>query len=115
MEMPVINGQSKTLKLLKAPSNLALNTSRDGASTASLGNLFQCLATLIVKNFFLISNLNLPSFSLKPLPLVLSLQALVKSPPPAFLYPFRVLEGCYKVSLEPSLLQAEHPNSLSLS
>jgi len=30
-------------RLLKAPSNLALNTSMEGASTASLGNLFQCL------------------------------------------------------------------------
>ena len=38
--------------MLKAPSNLALNTSRDGASTASLGNLFQCLTTLTVKKFF---------------------------------------------------------------
>ena len=28
--------------LLRAPSNLALNDSRDGASTTSLGNLFQC-------------------------------------------------------------------------
>jgi len=35
--------------------------------------------------FFLISNLNLPSFSLEPFPLVLSLPALVKSPSPAFL------------------------------
>uniref|UniRef100_A0A8D0EWZ9 GDNF family receptor alpha like n=1 Tax=Strix occidentalis caurina TaxID=311401 RepID=A0A8D0EWZ9_STROC len=41
------------------PSNLALNTSREGASTTSLGNLFQCLTTLMLKNFFLISNLNL--------------------------------------------------------
>ncbi|NXC12410.1 MTAP2 protein, partial [Corythaeola cristata] len=32
---------------LKASSSLALNTSRDGASTASLGNLFQCFTTLI--------------------------------------------------------------------
>ncbi|KAK4829612.1 hypothetical protein QYF61_005739 [Mycteria americana] len=83
-------------RLLKAPSNLALNTSKDGASTTSLGNLFQCLTTLIGKNFFLISNLNLPSFSLKPLPLALSLHALV-------------LEGCNKISLEPSHLQAEQP------
>lgn len=36
-----------------------LNTSRDGASTSSLGSL--CLTTLMEKNFFLISNLNLPS------------------------------------------------------
>jgi len=30
-------------RLLKAPSSLALNTSREGAATASLGNLCQCL------------------------------------------------------------------------
>jgi len=30
-----------------------------GASTTSLGNLLQCLTTLTVKDFFLISNLNL--------------------------------------------------------
>jgi len=48
-------------RLLRAPSNLALNTAREGAATASLGNLGQGLATLTRKNFFLISNLNLPS------------------------------------------------------
>ena len=72
-------------RLLKAPFNLALNSAREGAATASLGSLCQCVITLILKNFFLISNLNLPSFNLKPLPLVLFLQALVKSPSPAFL------------------------------
>jgi len=55
------------------------------ASTASLGNLFHCLTTLPVKNFILIPIQNLPSFSLKPLLLVLSLHALVKSPSPALL------------------------------
>jgi len=39
----------------------------------------------MVKNFFLIPNLNLPSFSLEPFPLVLSLYTLVKSPFPSFL------------------------------
>ena len=57
-------------RLFKAASNLALNTAREGAATASLSNLFQCFTTLTVKNFFLISNLNLPSFSLQPFPLV---------------------------------------------
>lgn len=42
------------------------------------GKLFQCLTTLNIKNFFLICNLNLPSFSLKLTSLVLFLQALVK-------------------------------------
>jgi len=65
-------------RLLRAPSNPALNTAREGAATASVGNLFQCFTTLMVKNFFLISNLDLPSFSLEPFPLVLSLHTLVK-------------------------------------
>ena len=60
-------------RLPRATSSLALNASRDGASTTSLGNLFQCVTTLCVKNFLLISNLNLPCLSLKPFPLVLSL------------------------------------------
>lgn len=37
-----------------------LNYIRLGAMTTSLGSLFWCLATLSVKNFFLISNLTLP-------------------------------------------------------
>jgi len=64
--------------VLRALSNLVLNVSRDGASTTSLGNPFQCFTTLTVKNFFLISSPNLPCFSLKPLPLVLSLLSLLK-------------------------------------
>jgi len=72
-------------RVLRAPSNLALNPAGGGADTASLGNMGQCFITLMVKNFFLISHLNLPSFSLKPFPLVLSLHTLVKSPSPSFL------------------------------
>ena len=63
-------------RLPRATSSLALNASRDGASTASLGNLFQCVTTLCLKNFLLISNLNLPCLSLRPLLLVLSLSTL---------------------------------------
>jgi len=59
--------------LLRALSNPALNTAREGAAT---DNLCQGLTTLKVKNFFLIPHLILPSFTLKPLPLVLSLYAL---------------------------------------
>jgi len=62
--------------LLKAQSSLALDTAGEGAATASLGSLGQGLTTRTGKNSFLICNLNLPSFSLKPLPLVLSLHAL---------------------------------------
>ena len=65
--------------MLRDPSSLALNASRKGASTTSLGNLFQCLTTLTVNNFFLVSSPNLPFSSLKPFPLVLLLPALINS------------------------------------
>ena len=73
------------MRLLRAPSSLALNVSKDGASPTSLGNLFHCFTTLIGKNFFLVFSLNLPSFSLKPFPLVLSQQTFLKRPSPAYL------------------------------
>lgn len=57
---------------------MILNTANHGASTNSLGNLFLCVTTHIVKDFFPVSNLNWSSFSLKSLLLVLPLQALVK-------------------------------------
>ena len=61
------------------------NTSRDGDSTTSLGSLFQCLTTVSVKKFFLISNLNFPWHNLRPLPLILSLVTWDHRPPPASL------------------------------
>ena len=70
-----------------APSSVALNASEEGASTASLGKLFQCLTALTGRNFFLISSLNLSSSSLKPFPFVLLLPALIKRPSLAFLQP----------------------------
>lgn len=62
-------------KLPEASYNLASNTSSDGASPAPLGNLFQCFTAFWVKNFFLMSDQDLPSFSLNPSPLVLSMSA----------------------------------------
>ena len=50
------------IRLLKAPPNMTLNTTNNGASTTSLGNLFHCLATLIIKNIFLISKSTLFQF-----------------------------------------------------
>ena len=38
-------------QVTESPVHLTLNTSKDGASTTSLGDLFQCLTTLIVKKF----------------------------------------------------------------
>ena len=81
---PVSRDIFTQIRLLRAPSNLVLNVPKDGASTTSLGNLCQGFTTLSIKHFFLISSLNLPSFSLNPLPLVLSQQALVKSLSPSF-------------------------------
>ncbi|KAK4826742.1 hypothetical protein QYF61_010995 [Mycteria americana] len=58
---------------LSATSKRLLNTSRDGDSTTFLGSLFQCLITLSLKTFFLISNLNLPWHKIRLFSLVLSL------------------------------------------
>jgi len=57
-----------------------------------------------MKNFPL-SNLNVPSSSLKPFPLVLSLVDCAKRQSSSFLA-LQVLEGHSEVSLKPSLLQA---------
>ena len=59
-------------RLPRATSSLALNASRDGASTASLGNLFSASPSSgWKKNFLPISNVNFLRLSLKPFPLVL--------------------------------------------
>jgi len=102
-------------RVLRAPSSLALDISSDGAATASLGSLGQGLTTLMGKNFFLISHLNLPSVSLEPSPPVLSLHPLVQSPSPSFLSAPPGTGSSSKVTPEPSLLQAEQPQPLSLS
>ena len=76
-------------RLFRAPSNLTLSVCMDGASITPLGSLFQCLTTLSVKNVFLISILNLSSFSLKSFSLVFSQQTLLKSLSPSLLqFPF---------------------------
>jgi len=64
--------------LLRALSNLTWNVSRDGASPTAVGNVCQGVTTLRVRNFFLISSLNLPSRILRQLLLVPWQQALLK-------------------------------------
>lgn len=59
-------------------SNLAMTASADGAPTVSLCSLCPCLTMLSMKKFFQMFNLNLPCFTLNPLPLVLSLHTQVK-------------------------------------
>lgn len=54
------------LELPRSTPRLILNV-----STTSLGNLLQCLTTLTVQSFLLVSSLTLPCSSFKPLPLTL--------------------------------------------
>ena len=70
-------------RVLQALSSLALNPAREGAATASLGNLGQGLTTLMVKKFFLMFRRNFLCLSLCPLPLVLSLGTTEKSLAPS--------------------------------
>ena len=98
-------GHPHLSQVLRALFSLTFSVSRDRASTMSLGNLCQCLTILIVKNFF-ISNLNLFSFSLKPFPLVLSQQTLLKSPSVSFLQPpFRYWMCKHKLCLSEKFIQ----------
>ena len=104
-------GQRPAEQGAQSPSSPA----RDGASPASLGSLGRGLTTLSVKNVFLLSWLNLPSFGLRPSPLVPLLQALLSSPSPSSHQPLRALHGRGEVSPGPALPQAEHPDPRSLS
>jgi len=70
-------------------------------ATCSSASLHSSLS----ENLFLTSNLNLPPFGLKPFPLVLSQQTLLKNLPFFFIVPI-IMKGSYQISLEPSLLQA---------
>ena len=94
------------LRLSRNPFNLALSTSTDGTSTASLGSLFQCFTCPPSERFPLVSYL--PSFSFKQIPLVLSLSACVTSQSCSCSEaPFKYWEAAREVSPEPSLFQAE--------
>ena len=57
--------------------------------SSPLGELVQCLTTLIVNNFFLVSKLSFPSFSLKSFPLLLSARLCYRLSPSFLLPPFR--------------------------
>ena len=50
----------------KHPHPHVWNASRDGDSTTSLGSLFRCLTTVLIKKFFLIPSLNLCLHNLRP-------------------------------------------------
>ena len=79
----VANHQSR---LPRATSSLALDAPSLDAFTTYLGNLFQCITTLWVKNFLLISNLSQPCLSLRLFLLILPLSTLTNSRSPSCLY-----------------------------
>lgn len=68
-----------------------------------MGNLFQSLTTLWVKNFSLTFNLHFPSFILKPFPLVLPLKEHLCSPPSLGCPPY----SSHDMALCPYFLLAE--------
>ena len=81
-----------------------------------LGQPVQCVTTLWVKNFLLISNLNLPCLSLKPFPLVLSLFTLVNSRSPSCLYtPFKYWKATMRSPQSLLFSKLNKPSSLNLS
>ena len=82
----------------------------------ALGSLFQCITTTWVKNFLLISNLNLPCLILQPFPLVLSLPTLINSRSPSCLYaPFKHWKATMRSPRSLLFSKLNKPSSLSLS
>jgi len=102
-------------RVLRAASSLALSTAREGAATASLGSLGQCFTTLMVKNFFPISNLNLPSFSLEPFALSYHCTPLCKAPLHPSCRPLQALAAALRSPQSLLFSRLNSPNSLSLS
>lgn len=101
--------------LLKFPSNLTLNTSRDGTSPVFLDNPFQCLTTPSLQNFFMIINPKLTSFCLKPLHPVPCTGPCKKTPTPSLLQPLQVLKGALSFFRGISFSRLNNPSFLSLS
>ena len=96
-------------RLPRAPSNLALSSSRDSHSEQSVPAPHHS-----VKYFPLTFNLNLPSFTLKSFSLVLSLSDSVKSHSPScLLVPFKY----WKATVEGlrAFSKLKEPSSLNLS
>jgi len=89
---------------LSATLTLFLKTFRNGEPTTSLGTPVQCLSRLSEKKFFILFNLNLPLYNLRPFLLVLSLLPGKRGwHPPSYNLRSRT---CREVSPEPLLFQA---------
>ena len=59
-------GHLQLHQMSRAPSSPNLSVSKDGVSITSLGNMCQCLTTLIVKNIFFTSNPNIFYLGVNP-------------------------------------------------
>jgi len=102
--------------LLRALSKCLLNADRLETSTASLGSLFQCLTTLLVKKCFLMSSLNLSWCSFEPFPCVLSLDPRGKSSAPRSPLPLlRKLQRAMRSPLSLLFSRLDKPKDLSCS
>ncbi|KAJ7419903.1 NAD-dependent protein deacetylase sirtuin-3, mitochondrial [Pitangus sulphuratus] len=66
-EKEKLDAKDKALSAMARPS---LDASRGGDSTTFLGSSFQCLNTLSMRKFFLMSNLSLPMHNLRPFSLL---------------------------------------------
>lgn len=81
---PPPSSSTATQKLARTESRWLSNTSKEGESTTPLSNQCQCSVTCAVMKCFMMFRQNLLSFSLCPLPLVLSLVQ----------PPFRYIDWC---------------------
>ena len=108
-------GHPQLCWVVRALSSLTLSVCRDGASITSLGILCQCFTTLIVINFFLMCNVNHPSFSLKWFSFVLSQQTLLKSLSTFSHPPFQYWQAALSSPLSLPFSRLHSPSSLSLS
>ena len=92
------------------------NISKDGDFTAFLGNLFQCSATLTVKNCFLMFRDSLPCFGFCPLPLAPSLGITEKCLGSIFFATsLQVFTHLNQILLSLLFSRLNNPSSLSLS
>lgn len=104
------------------PHPLTSGICREGAATAFLGSLCDCLTALIIKDFFLISSLNVPRSGSKPFPLVLSRGAFNSTGikwratwntqpnaeqvlPPVLIFPWQHMHHCSARSTAPTIGQ----------
>jgi len=73
-----VQGRHPAAQAAQRPIQPGLECLQGWGIHSLLGQPVQCVTTLWEKSFLLISNLNLPSLSFKPFPLVLSLSTLVE-------------------------------------